>query len=172
MRVTEQGEAQRCGGSCGRSHPLPGRPLGSFPDAFSWLLSPGADPTPTTQADVSHQSPTLAILAHVAWITHPRAHAACGKLGDGPQLQGAFAHPATCSQRTNERPVRVLRELLSLKMTPSYPEFPPSFADLRKPLRKESWNPAHHVVTLGESSGPQFVHLHMRGLREMPKKVL
>lgn len=52
-----------------------------------------------------------------------------------------------------------MREFLSLKMTLSYPEVPPSSVDRRKPLSKESWNPAHQVVTVGKSSGPRFVHL-------------
>lgn len=59
---------------------------------------------------------------------------------------------------------------LSLKMTPSYPESPSSSADLKKPLRKESLNLAHLVMTLGKSSRPQFVHFQMRGLEEMPEK--
>ena len=40
-----------------------------------------------------------------------------------------------------------------------------SSAGPKKALGQESGNLDHQVVTLGQSSGPQFVRLQMRGLR-------
>lgn len=131
-------------GGCGRSHPRSVPPLGSFLHPSNWLFSPGPDPSPTIQTAFSHQSPSLAILGS-SGLDHP-FQGPCWWAGVanwvmGPSCRWPLPHPDSYSHRTSERPVRVLREFSSLKMTPNYAQGPPlSSADLRRPLSRESWN--------------------------------